>query len=60
VAKLYSEFLDVFFIDKVDANLKDEIERLGIKPFITDIVMRNEEDEEKLALEILKCLGEDE
>ncbi|MCS7116264.1 MAG: 2-phospho-L-lactate transferase [Nitrososphaerales archaeon] len=56
VAKLYSEFLDVFFIDKIDTNLKDEIERLGIKPLVTDIMMKSVEDEKRLASEVLECL----
>ncbi len=40
VASLYRDLLDVFFIDRVDADLADEIRAMGIEPVVADIVMR--------------------
>ena len=40
VAKLYSDFLDMFVIDNIDASLKSEIEdEIGINVIVTNIIM---------------------
>jgi LPPG:FO 2-phospho-L-lactate transferase len=54
VARYYSDFLDKFVISKSDHHLSTEINRLGIKPYETDIIMRNDDDEARLASYLLK------
>jgi LPPG:FO 2-phospho-L-lactate transferase len=55
VAKLYADFLDTFFIDKVDAAEKSRIEQLGVSVKMTDIVMRSLEDKTRLAKAVLEA-----
>jgi LPPG:FO 2-phospho-L-lactate transferase len=54
VAKYYSNFLSRFVISRNDHRLSYAINRLGIKPYETDIIMRNDEDEIRLASYIVK------
>ena len=54
VARYYSDFLDKFVISKSDHHLSTQINRLGIKPYETDIIMRNDDDEVRLASYLLK------
>jgi LPPG:FO 2-phospho-L-lactate transferase len=54
VAKLYSDFLDIFVIDNMDAVEKSRIEKLGISAKITNTVMRSLEDKVRLARTVLE------
>jgi LPPG:FO 2-phospho-L-lactate transferase len=54
VAKLYSDFLDTFVIDNMDAAEKSRIEKLGITVKITNTVMRSLEDKVRLAKTVLE------
>lgn len=54
VAKLYSDFLDFFVIDTVDAQDKAEIEKLGLKVRITNTLMKNLESKIDLAKIVLE------
>jgi LPPG:FO 2-phospho-L-lactate transferase len=49
VARLYSDIADVFILDIQDEAAKPEIERLGLKVFVTDSVMSGLEEKIKLA-----------
>jgi LPPG:FO 2-phospho-L-lactate transferase len=49
VAKLYSDFLDVFIIDSADVAEKAFIEQLGLKVEVTNTLMRRLEDKIQLA-----------
>lgn len=49
VAKLYSDFLDVFIIDELDAHEGERIEELGIKVISTNTIMKSLEDKIRLA-----------
>lgn len=49
VAKIYSDFLDAFVIDLADEHQKESIEGLGIKVFVTNILMGGYEDKIRLA-----------
>jgi LPPG:FO 2-phospho-L-lactate transferase len=49
VARLYSDIADVFILDIQDEAAKPEIERLGLKVFVTDTVMSGLEEKIKLA-----------
>jgi len=49
VAECYSEFLDTLIIDRVDRTLAPDIEALGIKPVVTNTLMRTLTDKVRLA-----------
>lgn len=49
VAEYYKDFLDVLIIDKVDAQLASDIRSLGIKPTVTQTLMRTMADKVHLA-----------
>ena len=53
VAKLYSEFLDVFVIDVADAPEKKRIEELGVEVRVTNTIMRSLDDKIALAKVVL-------
>jgi LPPG:FO 2-phospho-L-lactate transferase len=53
VARFYAGLVDAFVIDRSDAALADSIRALGMEPVVTDIVMRDLADRERLAREIL-------
>lgn len=52
VARLYADLLHGFVLDYADAHLASRVEALRIRPFITDIIMREISDRTRLALEI--------
>lgn len=54
VAQEYGPLLDGFVIDTTDADAVAALSAQGIRPFITDIVMRNDEDRVRLAAEVLQ------
>jgi LPPG:FO 2-phospho-L-lactate transferase len=54
VARYYSDFLEKFVISVSDHHLSSEINRLGVKPYETDIIMRNDDEEARLASYLLK------
>ncbi len=49
VADLYSGFVGEMIIDESDKMMMNNIEKLGVNVSITNIVMRNEADEQRLA-----------
>jgi LPPG:FO 2-phospho-L-lactate transferase len=49
VAKYYKDFLDMLIIDKVDAQLAPQIRSLGIKPIVTQTLMKTMADKVHLA-----------
>jgi LPPG:FO 2-phospho-L-lactate transferase len=49
VARLYADFLDVLVLDRIDVALVPEIESLGIRPVVTDTIMRDAESRRALA-----------
>jgi LPPG:FO 2-phospho-L-lactate transferase len=53
VARHYADFLDGFVIDRVDADQRADIERLNTRVLVTDILMRDWDDRERLARETL-------
>lgn len=54
VARYYSDFIEKFAISASDHQLSTEIRKLDIQPCETDIIMRNDHDESRLALYLLK------
>jgi LPPG:FO 2-phospho-L-lactate transferase len=57
VARLYADFLDVLVLDREDAGLAPELESLGVRPVVTDTIMRDEATRRSLAEATLKALG---
>ena len=56
VAELYRNFLDTFVIDGVDEQLGTSIAALGIKPIVTNTLMRTLSDKTRLARVVLSQL----
>jgi LPPG:FO 2-phospho-L-lactate transferase len=54
VARYYSDFIEKFAISASDHQLSTEISKLDIQPCETDIIMRNDDDEIRLALYLLR------
>lgn len=54
VSKHYSGLLGGMMIDNQDAELKGDIEALGIKVAVEDIVMNDREDRRRLAIKLLE------
>ena len=57
VARHYGNMLDGFLFDRVDSDLKQEIQSLGLQIHLTNTLMRTSQDRRELAEEALK-LGE--
>lgn len=55
VARLYSDFLDVFVIDVADIEQKERIEKLGVEVKVTNSIMRTLEDKVNLANVVLEA-----
>jgi LPPG:FO 2-phospho-L-lactate transferase len=56
IAELYRDFLDILVIDKADINLKDKIEGIGIKVYVTNTLMKSVEDKVRIAREVLNLI----
>lgn len=56
VARMYSDFLDLFVIDERDAESQAEIERLGVKVAVTQTVMTGLPEKVALAGATMKAL----
>lgn len=54
VAKYYSDFIEKFAISASDHHISTDISKLGIQPCETDIIMKNDDDEVRLAIYLLK------
>ncbi len=57
VARWYGDLLDGLALDHADAALAPEIAALGVRPLVTDILMRDAADRERLAREVLDFAG---
>jgi LPPG:FO 2-phospho-L-lactate transferase len=57
IAKFYSEVISKMVIDHTDANFSNEIIRMGITTFETNILMNNVKEEKRLAKFILKVMN---
>ncbi len=55
VAKLYSDFLDVFVLDNADAAEKSRIEALGLEAKVTNTIMKDNESKIELAKIVLNA-----
>ena len=57
IAKWYSKFLDEIIIDYKDQSIINKINKLDIKTTTTNIIMKNEDEEVKLAKIVLNKLN---
>jgi LPPG:FO 2-phospho-L-lactate transferase len=55
VAKLYSDFVDMFVLDTADSVEKGRIEKLGVEVKVTNTIMKSLEDKIELARTVLGC-----
>ena len=53
VAQQYQELLAGFVLDKVDEQLAPAITNLGIRPLVTDTLMKNPADRQRLAQQVI-------
>jgi LPPG:FO 2-phospho-L-lactate transferase len=53
IARIYQEFLDALVIDNVDADLKPQIEALGVEVVVTDTIMASMERKAALARTVI-------
>lgn len=56
VAELYHDLLDVFVLDKVDAEKRSDLQSLGMRVLYTDTVMNTLDDKRQLARWVLETL----
>ena len=54
VARHYVDLLDGFVLDQADGPLAGDVSTIGIRPFVTDTIMRDKTDRARLAGEVLK------
>jgi len=54
VARHYRSLLSGFVLDQIDADQAPEVERLGVSPLVTDILMKKPGDRQRLAGEVLQ------
>jgi LPPG:FO 2-phospho-L-lactate transferase len=54
VAKLYSDFLDMFILDTTDSAEKGRIEKLGVEVKVANTIMKSLEDKIELAMTVLE------
>ena len=57
VARLYRDLVDVFVLDERDAALAPRIAALGMRPLITDTIMRSPAQSRRLARSVLDALA---
>ncbi|CAN5137693.1 2-phospho-L-lactate transferase [soil metagenome] len=58
VAGIYSDLIDALVMDHVDEGERDEVESQGMRPHLTDAVMRDAPDRTRLAREVLDLARE--
>lgn len=53
VAEHYADFINGFVLDERDAHLKETIENMGLGVFVTDTLMKDDDDRARLACEVV-------
>ncbi len=59
VARLYADFVGVFVLDEVDRKQAAAVEKLGMRPVVTNTVMRGPRETKSLARVVVRELGID-
>lgn len=57
VSRLYADFAGVFVLDKLDRRQSGEVESLGVRPVVTNTVMRGLRERKSLARVVARELG---
>jgi LPPG:FO 2-phospho-L-lactate transferase len=57
VAQLYRDFVDLFVLDERDAALAPRIAALGMRPLVTDTIMRSPAQSRRLARAVIDALA---
>jgi LPPG:FO 2-phospho-L-lactate transferase len=57
VARLYVDFTGVYVLDEVDGKQATQVEALGVRPVVTDTVMRGLRERKALARVVVRELG---
>jgi LPPG:FO 2-phospho-L-lactate transferase len=60
VARLYSDFVKVFVLDETDREQSGEVEALGMRPVVTNTIMRGVRERKALARTVVRELGVEE
>jgi LPPG:FO 2-phospho-L-lactate transferase len=56
VARLYADICGVFVIDHVDAHLRSDIEKLGMRCIVTDTIMKTDDVAAALATTVMAAV----
>jgi LPPG:FO 2-phospho-L-lactate transferase len=56
VARLYADVVDTFVLDTEDAAAAPAVEALGLRPVVTDTIMRDDASRARLAAEVLAAV----
>ena len=59
VARLYADFVGVFVLDEVDRKQAAQVEKLGMRPVVTNTIMRGLRERKSLARVAVRELGID-
>jgi LPPG:FO 2-phospho-L-lactate transferase len=57
VARLYADFISVFVLDRIDRAEAASVEKLAIRPVVTNTIMRGMRERKALARAVVKALG---
>ena len=57
VARLYEDLVDTFVLDTEDAAAAPAVEALGLRPVVTDTIMRDDASRARLAAEVLAAVA---
>ncbi len=58
VARQYQGICDVFVIDDADKDYVEDIEKLGMRAYVTNTIMNTDDEKGRLAREICELSGE--
>jgi LPPG:FO 2-phospho-L-lactate transferase len=57
VARLYGDLVDTFVLDTEDADAAPAVEALGLRPVVTDTIMRDDASRARLAADVLAAVA---
>jgi LPPG:FO 2-phospho-L-lactate transferase len=57
VAQLYKDFVGIFVLDEADRLQSVQVEALGIRPIVTNTIMRGIRERKSLARAVVRELG---
>ncbi len=57
VAKHYAQVVSGFVLDTVDADLADEVQKLGIRPLVVNTIMKTAQERKQLAQDVLHFIA---